>query len=358
MEKTTVTEITKKAAINCQGDTNQYLNHIQTLFASIVENFKNPESKKTEIESINRQIKELESQNNLKRDTLSKLKSEKDSLSLELDELEKGNVNKPIFHFVIVTGLVMMLTAFLWIYYSAAVYGSINDMRRASDPFSASLNALEYLFPPMGFSSWFILLAPALFISIGYIIHYSKDKRTAYLFLFITFLVDCILCYLLTMKVEIANFGRMDFTFIKPFQRLDFYLFLFMGFIAYLIWGKLMNESIKTYELFRPATQKLFLIKKIKEIENELAKNAESINNDELNRLKNRLDAIELGKVFIQKHDLDNYLSWSATAWDSYLRFMTKSDNEIVNANKVIESITEQFKNEKYINTPVNIVFE
>lgn len=358
MEKTTVTEITKKAAINCEGDTNQYLNHIQTLFASIVENFKNPDSKKTEIESINKQIKEFDIQNKSKIAALSKLKSDKDNLTLELDEIEKGNINKPFFHFIIVSGLVILLTIFLWIYYSAAVYGSMNDLRTASDPFNASLMALEYLIPPSNISSWFILLAPVLFISIGYIIHYSKEKKTAYIFLFITFLVDCILCYLLTMKVEIANFGRMEFTFVKPFLRLDFYLFLFMGFIAYLIWGKLMKESIVTYELFRPSTQKLFLLRKINEIENEIAKYKESFNNEELERLKNRLDAIELGKVFIQKHDLDNYLSWSATAWDSYLRFMSKSDSEIESANKVVETVTEQFKNEKYRNTPVNIVFE
>lgn len=339
--------LTNNAATACRGNVKNYRDHLVSLRKSIISDAKHTAQQ----DSISI-IKDYETKIGTLNTTIAEINSNRNKITLRIKELltenenlKNGIVSVSKLNLVILSVCSILLTVFLCLFYSATVYGATNQLRGAKEALSAALDAVGYifeLFPDP--ASIFYLLVPIIFISMGYLIHNSKNRNTKYSFLIVTFIVDCILGYLMTKKILIQDDRNIHWS--KIFYSPDFYLLLFMGFVAYLIWGKLVEELNRTIELLNPlkaiALNKNELAKiEIEEIQiNEKIK----LHQIEIEKLSNNLEKIKNGVVFIPFNTFEGYISKSNSEWSGYLtRYQILNGEDLNIAIKDIQNISAEF---------------
>jgi len=101
----------------------------------------------------------------------------------------------------------------------------------------------------------FILFIPFIFFALGYLIHMFQEKRglinkfkIAGLFI-ITFLFDSILAYLIDEKLYNLNktFESEVFNITVALQSVSFWVIIFAGFVAYIVWGLVFDFVMKEH---------------------------------------------------------------------------------------------------------------
>lgn len=101
----------------------------------------------------------------------------------------------------------------------------------------------------------FILFIPFIFFALGYLIHMFQEKRglinkfkISGLFI-ITFLFDSILAYLIDEKLYNLNktFESEVFNITVALQSVSFWVIIFAGFVAYIVWGLVFDFVMKEH---------------------------------------------------------------------------------------------------------------
>jgi predicted nucleic acid-binding Zn-ribbon protein len=155
-------------------------------------------------------------------------------------------------------GLVVLIpiTIYLFTFYSSVVYSAMEkqftfDDQRWYTPdaiFRASEDGYQALVT--------VIFAPFIFIGLGYLIHmfYQKKNWISYLKLtgviLITLAFDILLAFFVEKKLWELN--RIDedavYGFNEAINSQEFWLIIFLGFIAYLIWGFIFDFVMEEHK--------------------------------------------------------------------------------------------------------------
>lgn len=159
--------------------------------------------------------------------------------------------------------ILLLLTVYLFIFYSSASYSSFF---KQFDPSESGL--ANSIFDPKALSvAWqngmtelaLIVTIPAVFLGLGYLIHKNQEKKGAKKFLSIgslvllTFVFDLIIAYEICEKIHnlkrANSFGDIpEYSMRMAFQSVNFWLIIFAGFVVYLIWGFVFDFVMEAYE--------------------------------------------------------------------------------------------------------------
>ena len=271
-------------------------------------------------------------------------------------------------NFIIGSFIILMLTIYLFVFYSSASYSAFFKIFTIED------GAVDAIFDAQAMSKaldqsitelLLICLIPAIFLGLGYLIHRFSNERkkqkgssfsvamsiliTIFL-LTVTFMFDAILAYSIDEKIyELNKYpGDPNFSVSIAASDVRFWLIIFSGFVVYLIWGLVFNFVMDAYykldkvrnrinvlesKITESKKQCKSLKEKIQELKNMISKIDAQINKKKIENNQNIFtpDAIAL--------EINNFV----TGWLSYMNTLgTHIDvqNEVrLVANKVIDNL-------------------
>jgi hypothetical protein len=240
------------------------------IYSDVVNLFRLDEKKKIEKEIIfNKQILDLEKE---------KSSYDADKRELELinvskkEQIENGESKKD-FEFYMPLVITIILGVFLWLFYTSTGYAALNNIV-GNGSFKVIVNSLRKLNTENIWIKLFFYLFPILFITLGFLIHNaitSKKKVNVIILLILTFLFDCIIGYKISRNLYIYNTGNIPvWNPTDIFIDENFYLILFCGFIAYILWGIVLNKYLTDKNNAKPFNQKIRLQREISENEKKI----------------------------------------------------------------------------------------
>ncbi len=270
--------------------------------------------------------------------------------------------------------ITVLLAVYLFIFYSSA---SFSAFFRDQDKIEVG----SALFYPQAYGdAWntsigeflLILLMPVVFLGLGFLIHQFSAKRSLddnnrfvnelskylkILVLYIvTFIFDALLAYEISRKMYDAWVlnqlgGFPEYTWAKAFGEGDFWIIIFSGFIAYVIWGLVFDFTMDSYS---DMTENRNLLAKLTRELKELKDGKNSANANILdyrNRIHNLRAEIaslehELTSVAIDvsriRQELNNFLR----GWLGYMSLMAMPESRQEEARGALNDILEILENE------------
>ena len=231
------------------------------------EEMKRPIRKK--IEGLKIDIQNIEQTiANIRMEKIPSIEKKKDHLKSEIGEVRRDPSfykEKPNWAALIITIMVLvLLTLYLWIFYTSASYSAFfrqfapDDINVANSIFDP--NALRKAWNEGGPALILVTTMPFIFLGLGVLIHKVQEQegrgkwfKLAALII-TTFLFDYIIAYEIVKKIhdlQALNNPEMDATyrFGDAVSDPNFWLIIFAGFVTYLIWGflfdRLMHDTRK-----------------------------------------------------------------------------------------------------------------
>lgn len=185
---------------------------------------------------------------------------EKEIEELKLDKIDIRNGDGETAEttpFVIGAFITLLLTLYLFVFYSSSGYSAFYGIKPGSLGF-INPNVFADATNKGGGVITLIILFPVIFLGLGFLIHDSleKNKKLAddnkpkqygviITLLLITLIADAFIGYKISSGVHNNEFnaGRTDelWQFNMIFSDINFYLVLILGFVVYVIWGFLLN---------------------------------------------------------------------------------------------------------------------
>jgi cell division septum initiation protein DivIVA len=185
---------------------------------------------------------------------------EKEIEELELEKIDIKNGDGELgdtSSFVIGAFITLLLTMYLFVFYSSSGYSAFYGIKKDSTVFM-NPNVFSDAMNKGGGVIALIILFPVIFLGLGFLIHNSleinkklvtqgKPKSYALILalLFITFIADVFIGYKISEGIHnnLFNSGLTNEPWKSKmiFVDINFYLILVLGFIVYVIWGFLLN---------------------------------------------------------------------------------------------------------------------
>lgn len=181
-----------------------------------------------------------------------------EDLNLEKIDIKNGEgETAETIPFVIGAFITLLLTLYLFVFYSSSGYSAFYGIKPGSLGF-INPNVFADATNKGGGVITLIILFPVIFLGLGFLIHDSleKNKKLAddnkpkqygviITLLLITLIADAFIGYKISEGVHNNEFnaGRVDelWKFNMIFSDINFYLVLILGFVVYVIWGFLLN---------------------------------------------------------------------------------------------------------------------
>lgn len=282
----------------------------------------------------------------------------------KINEDKSGRHNKIAKTNLVIGGTILAcITVYLIIFYSSASYSAFFK------EFDMDSKITEALFDAQAWGKslaegipefLFISLLPFLFMGLGFIIHqlgkrekgFGRYAKTMTLYC-ITFIFDALLAYEISEKMYNLNKGLMDPQYSIPlaFQSPGFWIIIFCGFIAYVIWGMVFDFTMQCYEeldeqkmKLKAIEEKLALKKADKQKKEDLISQIR-LNIDklikEINNLKTQMITNSQYDYNVIKHELSNFFN----GWVAYMKLVQKTDAEVQEAHDVYQSFMTSFNN-------------
>lgn len=231
--------------------------------------------------------------------TLSSLKIQKNDKEKEIEDLELQKIDIKdgdgesidTIPFVIGTFITLLLTLYLFVFYSSSGYSAFYGIKKGSLGF-INPNVFAEAMNKGGGVIALIILFPVIFLGLGFLIHTtlennkklkSENKPPAYgliiSLLLITLIADVFIGYKISEAVHVNSFNagltNELWRFDLIFYDINFYLVLVLGFVVYVIWGFLLHYVL-SHPYLKSESEKVKLLveninKKIQEKKNELA---------------------------------------------------------------------------------------
>ncbi|MCP9752367.1 hypothetical protein [Ferruginibacter sp. HRS2-29] len=266
------------------------------------------------------------------------LKAEIGSIRRDPSLYQKEKPNKISFGFGILIGI--LLTVYLWIFYTSASYSAFfrefkpDDINVANSIFDAT--ALTKAFYA-GIPAFVLVVSmPFIFLALGYLIHKFNEQKTRWKYLslacliIITFGLDYIIAYEIVKKVYdletimIIDNNRLPYSFSQAVHDINFWLIIFAGFVTYLIWGLLFDKLMAEYEKFDVVKVQIKIREgEIKEIEKELKVHQGKVDelNSKMSEAEKEIKATEkdLEATFFRAKDFEHIVYQFSSGWFQYV---------------------------------------
>lgn len=281
-----------------------------------------------------------------------------DKKQKEIANINEGNTKRPMakIYFWIGAIITLALAIYLFVFYSSASYSAFF---RSDDTMDVG-NAIFY---PQAFGdAWntsigqflLILLMPVVFLGLGFLVHqYAKKKgsekylKTGVLYL-ITFIFDALLAFEISEKMYIPTQAEPNYTMSMAFDSPNFWIIIFAGFIAYVIWGLVFDNTMDAYSEMTEGRVT------IKRLESEINEDKDAINalqqkigncNNSITQLTNAIIGLRAklttGAIYDLndiKRELHNFFS----GWIGYMTLTKHPQEELQDARDQLNSILNQ----------------
>lgn len=273
----------------------------------------------------------------------------------KIDEI-KSNDGKNIMakvNFSIGLFITILLAAYLFVFYSSASFSAFFGNDSISGAGDAILNShcyAEAINNGIG-QLLFILLMPFIFLALGFLIHqfgettkgWAKFVKIGCLYL-VTFIFDALLAFEISEKIyEYTVLSNDQYTVSMAFNSPSFWIVIFSGFIAYVIWGMVFDFTLQHFDNMNAHTKEICVLedkiknKKIQKdnLETEISQIQQVINSleTEIACLTTQLQNQRIIDKNILKQALSNFFS----GWLAYMSLAAKSQEEKNQASQTYE---------------------
>ncbi len=323
------------------GDETEQQRYKANIQAEIDTNQNNIERENAKIERHNASIDELRRSINEKRN--------------EISEINEGNKKRPMakIYFWLGAILCVFLAIYLFIFYSSASYSAFFRTDDTMDVGSA-------IFYPQAFNDaistsieqfLLILLMPMIFLGLGFLVHQYAKKQGAEKYLkttalyVITFIFDALLAFEISEKMYIPTPEAPNYTMSMAFESPNFWIIIFAGFIAYVIWGLLFDFTMDAFsEMTEGKVTIKRLEKEIKDSEDAIHSKQQEIseNNNAINQLQNTITNLRaklavgvLYDINAIKQELNNFFQ----GWIGYMALISSPQSALDNARDQLNSV-------------------
>ena len=281
---------------------------------------------------------------------------------LKQQGIEKNHEAKA--NFVIGLCIIIPLTVYLFIFYSSTAYSAffreidftdkIVDL--ALDPKALSLSWQKSLTAGL-----FVSLITFIFLALGFILHQFslQESRIKYLkmtsIVLITFVFDTLLAFMIAKNMYDAQTltileSRPEYTLLMAFMDVRFWLVIFCGFIAYIIWGLLFGFTMDSYNKLDLNKLEINSLKQqLEHLRNEeqAEKQNRSAIQQRIQTIEGNIATLEASRSSIRQYDatailleLNNFFS----GWLHYMNGASKPTAEFANANAIFETFKNNIK--------------
>lgn len=283
---------------------------------------------------------------------------QEDIINIKSNPEDITGVKRSNVGFYIGLTILAFITIYLFVFYSSASYSAFF---KEFEPSSAGVvsaifdaQALSKAFSGGVFQGILILTLPFLFLGLGYIIdeiNNRKDKlKVAKIgaIIAVTFIFDAILAYVIEQKIydlqQQGSFNEMpDFTISYAVTSVEFWLIIFAGFVAYIIWGLIFSFVMEAYEnmdkvLVAIRAKKQEIEQVMGKIENKkeekskldykIGENKREI--EKLNEILNQTD-------FVDYKQLENRLVQFFDGWLEWMNANKEKEPKLVEAHEVVK---------------------
>lgn len=280
----------------------------------------------------------------------------------KIDDIKSGdrtNIMSKV-NFYIGGIITFLLALYLFIFYSSASFSAffgnsnvINAGAAILDPqcfTKAMTNGLGQLM--------FILLMPVIFLGLGFLIHqFGESEKGAAKYIkigwlyFVTFIFDALLAFHISETVYTNTvLSPEQYTVSMAFNSPSFWIVIFSGFVAYVIWGLVFDFTLQHFDNMNEHTKEIRVLEdkishaknKTIEIDRECSEIQRKINNldTEINRLKTRLQSGQLVDTNVLKKALSDFFN----GWISYMAQLAVSQEEKDQASSIYDKFISQIQ--------------
>ncbi len=260
------------------------------------------------------------------------------------DIKESKDAATGIVPFVIGAFIVILLTLYLFVFYSSTGYSALFGVKPGNTGF-INPNVFTEGANKGGGVIAMLILFPVIFLGLGFLIHDAIERKKYFFISMIisfTFLTDALIGYKITpniYQIEYQN-GLHDLEW-KPsfvFQEINFYIVLALGFIVYLIWGALLHYVLSKYKEISEPERIISLKREIDRIRAEinlLNEGIASLKNEIADLEKNKsavqreIDNILSGKLVIDPNVLDSYIGQFMSGWLGYIGLLYTNNQQL-----------------------------
>lgn len=309
--------------------------------------------------ALNVEITQLKGKRDSTKILLNNEEQQKEKLNQEIkdhrnkiDEIKSGDSNDIMatVQFYIGTIITILLAVYLFVFYSSASFSAFFDNQGISA-------AGQAIFNPRCFSDalnnglgqlLLILLMPVIFLALGFLIHqfgendktWTKYIKIGSLYL-VTFIFDGLLAFEISQKVFINTVLTEDvYTVSMAFNSPNFWIVIFAGFVAYVIWGLVFDFTLQHFDNMNSHTREIQVLQNkiataqqtIKDLEAKISQMQAEIKNIEakISSLEMQLQESRVIDRNVLKHALSEFFN----GWLAYMQLAAKSESEKVDARQ------------------------
>lgn len=363
-----------RSAINSQGNSNTISDYLNVVYSQSTEYFR--KNNEGSIERLELDRKNITNNLSLKKSKISELNSEINKNQFDIENLERSkietitedSVHIDVAPFYIGSFITLLLTFYLFVFYSSSGYSAFYGVKKGSLGFISS-NVFNDAVNKGGGVIALIILFPVIFLGLGFLIHDNLEKNKLkekagkkknywmiISLLTITFIADAFIGYKISEGIHNNNFltgvvtkeWRFDMVFID----INFYLVLLLGFVVYVIWGFLLHFVLShNYLKGTPQLVKLEIeqidkrIGELKEKTHRLtiaAGEAEREMTDlerDLEKLDYKLNRIKGGSALIDIESLKGFIGEFISGW---LYYLSGYYTDGIKRNATIDEVVKQ----------------
>ncbi len=298
--------------------------------------------KVTELNSAIAKLRNLISEKEQKSQSIAeKIKQKENEIT---DIRESRDSATGIVPFVIGVFIVILLTLYLFVFYSSTGYSAFYGVKPGSTSFINPNVFIEAQNKGGGVITMLVLF-PVIFLGLGFLIHDALERKK-YIFISMiiafTFLVDALIGYKIAQNIYQVEYekGLHQFEWDSSFiiKDINFYIILSLGFVVYLIWGTLLhyvlnkNKEISEPERIKSLKREISILEEeIQSLNQAIAQLKNEISDLEKDKalIQREIDDILSGKLIIDPNVLDSYVGQFMGGWLGFIELRFGQDPEV-----------------------------
>lgn len=364
----------RMAGLN-QGNVDSLDPHLQIVYQNILREQRNDAALQEELRQQTKQKIDCEKvaleheENGLKaiKEKQEETKKKISEVNEKIDKL-KGLVRRKnaeaMANFIIGLFIIVPLTVYLFIFYSSTAYSAFFkqiDFNQALGSHMFDAQALTASWEQSWATGLFVLLITFLFMALGFILHqFTKQEGALKYFkaasiIIVTFVFDTLLAFLIAKNMyDAEGLTRLSdippYTFSMAAADPRFWIVIFCGFLAYIIWGLLFGFIMDSYNnLDMNKIEKDSLVKELDKLMKQETADKEEEKKIQVKITQSRsklaeLQAQEMNTINLDYSAILLQLNNFFSGWTSYLNAAVKNNDEIKKANDIFARFVQPLK--------------
>ena len=260
------------------------------------------------------------------------------------DIKESKDAATGIVPFVIGAFIVILLTLYLFVFYSSTGYSALFGVKAGNTGF-INPNVFTEGANKGGGVIAMLILFPVIFLGLGFLIHDAIERKKFFFISMIigfTFVTDALIGYKITQNIYQLEFqsGLHDVEWqpIFVFEEINFYIILALGFIVYLIWGALLHYVLSKFKEISEPERIISLKREIEKLRVEIGylhevivpmKNEIADLEKKKSVVQREIDDILSGKLVVDPNVLDSYVGQFMGGWLGYIGLLHANNNQL-----------------------------